>query len=296
MSKTQIDLLQKWYFAPIYGDMRYEQTKSLRDSEFKRLCGVKRHTFEAMLKELKAAEAAKVKPGRPCKLSLEDQLLMTLLYWREYRTLFHLGAAMGLSESAASRRVRWIEDVLVRSGRFALPKRTERFAGPAGQLQAVVVDTTETEIERPKKKQRRFYSGKSQRHTLKSEVVIDFQSGRILATATACGRCADLTLRRNANTRLPQHVQSLVDRGYQGLQHEHRKTLLPFKATQTRPLNRDQRAINRALARLRIRVEHTIRRLKVFWILARPYRNGRRRFGLRLNLIAGILNFEMGYN
>lgn len=274
--------------------MRYEQTKTLRDVEFKRLCGVKRHTFEAMLEELRAAEAAKIKPGRPYKLSLEDQLLMTLLYWREYRTLFHLGAAMGLSESAASRRVRWIEEVLVRSGRFALPKRTERFIGRASRPPAVVVDTTETEIERPQKKQSRFYSGKSQRHSLKSEVVIDFGSGRILATATAPGRCADLTLRRNANTRLPENVRVLGDLGYQGFQHEHSKTLLPFKATQGRPLSRAQRAVNRDLARLRIRVEHTIRCLKIFWILARPYRNGRRRFGLRLNLIAGILNFEMG--
>lgn len=58
-------------------------------------------------------------------------------------------------------------------------------------------------------------------------------------------------------------------------------------------LDRTKRALNRALARLRITVEHVIRRLKVFWILARPYRNRRRRFGLRLNLIAGLYNFEL---
>lgn len=86
--------------------MRYEQTKLLRDVEFKRLCGVKRATFEAMREVLSAAEAAKTKPGRSCKLSLEEQLLMTLLYWREYRTLFHLATTMGVSEGTASRRVR----------------------------------------------------------------------------------------------------------------------------------------------------------------------------------------------
>lgn len=132
--------------------MRYEQTQSLRDVEFKRLCGVKRHTFEAMLEELRAAERAKTKRGRPWKLSLEDQLLMTLGYWREYRPLFHLGMTRGISEGTASRRVRWVEDTLIGSGRFALPKRTERFAGGSpGPFRVVVVDATETPVERPKK-------------------------------------------------------------------------------------------------------------------------------------------------
>jgi hypothetical protein len=88
----------------------------------------------------------------------------------------------------------------------------------------------------------------------------------------------------------------VVDLGYQGLQHEHRLSVLPFKATKKRPLEALQLAINRVQARLRIKVEHVIRRLKVFWILARPYRNRRRRFGLRLNLIAGIYNFELDHN
>jgi hypothetical protein len=131
--------------------MRYEQLKALRDVEFKRLCGVKRHTFDTMCEALKAAEVAKAKPGRPSKLGLEDQLLMTLLYWREYRTLFHLSTERDISEGTASRRVRWVEDVLIRSGRFALPKRTERFVGTPGTLKVVVVDATETALERPKK-------------------------------------------------------------------------------------------------------------------------------------------------
>lgn len=126
-------------------------------------------------------------------------------------------------------------------------------------------------------------------------MLIDHSSNRILATATAPGRCHDLRLRRQAGSRLPPDVHALVDLGYQGLQHEHRLTVLPFKATKKQPLDPTQRAINRVQARLRIRVEHVIRRLKVFWILARPYRNRRRRFGLRLNLIAGLYNFELDH-
>lgn len=117
-----------------------------------------------------------------------------------------------------------------------------------------------------------------------------------MATANAPGRCHDLTLRRQAGSRLPRDVHVLADLGYQGLQHEHGLTVLPFKATKKRPLAAVERALNRVQARLRIMVEHVIRRLKVFWILARPYRNRRRRFGLRLNLIAGIYNFELDHS
>jgi len=120
--------------------------------EFNRLCGVKRHPFETLLEELRAAERAKTKRGRPCKLSLEDQLLMPLGYWRESRPLFQLGMPRGMSEGTVSQRVRWVEDTLIGSGRVALPKRTERFAGGSpGPFRVVVVEATETPVERPKK-------------------------------------------------------------------------------------------------------------------------------------------------
>src|SRR5512143_3155815 len=110
--------------------MGYEHWQSKPDVEFKRLCGVKRHTVEVMRQALQTAEAAKTKPGRPGALRLEAPLLMTLLSWRPYRTWLPLGAAVGVSEGPASRRVRWLEDVLVKSGRFALPQRRTRFAAP----------------------------------------------------------------------------------------------------------------------------------------------------------------------
>lgn len=263
--------------------MRYEQTHRPREAEFKRQCGVKRHTFAKMLEELQTASAGKIKSGRPSRLSLADQLLMTLSYWREYRTLFHLGNDYGVSEG----------DMLVKAKRFALPARNQRFVGTDEALQAVLSDASESPRERPQKKQCHWYSGKRKRHTWKSQLVMDCASGRILMTATSTGRCHDRRLCRDSKLRLPTAVYRVADSGYQGLQHEHSRTLLPYKATLQHPLEPEQRAINREHAQLRIRIEHLIRRLKVFWILARPYRNRRRRFGLRLNLIAGLYNFEL---
>ena len=85
--------------------MTYEQVKYLKPAEFKRLCGVRKETFEQMVSVLRTAEQQK-QPGRPSKLSLEDQVLMTLEYLREYRTYFHIAQSWGVNESTAYRLIR----------------------------------------------------------------------------------------------------------------------------------------------------------------------------------------------
>lgn len=92
--------------------MTYEQVKSLKSEDFKRLCGVRPDTFNEMVKVVRSLEQTKQKIGRPGKLSLENQLLMTLEYWREYRTYFHIGQSWGINESTAYRIIRKIEDRL----------------------------------------------------------------------------------------------------------------------------------------------------------------------------------------
>jgi hypothetical protein len=88
--------------------------------------------------------------GRPPKLSRADQLLMTLMYWREYRTQFHIAQAYGVSESAVCRTIQKIEDALLNSGQFRLPGK--KALQPSDTvIEIVVVDVTEQPIERPKK-------------------------------------------------------------------------------------------------------------------------------------------------
>ena len=130
--------------------MTLEKIKDLTPEAFKRYCGVKPETFNAMLKVLRTRESHKKKPGRPSKLSLEDQLLLTLSYWREYRTLFHLATSYGLHESSAQRIISRLEKALIASGLFSLPSKQELLAADH-QLLVVVVDSTETQVERPKK-------------------------------------------------------------------------------------------------------------------------------------------------
>ena len=127
--------------------MRYESIQNLKEEEFKRCTGVSRGMFEKMLKVVREGIRDF---GRTPKLTRADQLLMTLMYWREYRTEFHIGLTYGVSESTVCRTIKKVEDVLVKSGEFKLPGK--KVLQPSDTLiEVVLIDATEQPIERPKK-------------------------------------------------------------------------------------------------------------------------------------------------
>lgn len=113
---------------------------------------------------------------------------------------------------------------------------------------------------------------------------------RILSTATGAGRVHDLKLFRQSELRLPHDTALIGDAGYQGLWRIHGHALTSHKATRASPLSAEQRLDNRVLAHVRQGVEHVIRRMKVFRVLKGIYRHRRRRFALRVQLIAALCN------
>ena len=127
--------------------MRYEQIQACKPEEFKRLTGVRRETFEQM----RATLQSNLRDfGRPTKLSRADQLLLTLMYWREYRTQFHIAHTYGVSEATVCRTIVKVEEALMRSGKFRLPG--PKALQPSDTLiEVVLVDATEQAIERPQK-------------------------------------------------------------------------------------------------------------------------------------------------
>ena len=127
--------------------MNYETIEQLKDSDFKRLTGVQRRTFDQMLAVI---EKGMGDFGRPPKLSRADQLLLTLMYWREYRTEFHIAQSYGVSEATVCRTIRKVEDALVRSKKFRLPGK-KAFQASDTVFEVVLVDVSEQPIERPKK-------------------------------------------------------------------------------------------------------------------------------------------------
>jgi IS5 family transposase len=158
-----------------------------------------------------------------------------------------------------------------------------------------VVDVSEHEIERPKKKQKSCYSGKQGYHTLKSQVVADQKSEQIICVRCEKGRVHDFRLWKESKIGLNKEIKILGDKGYQGIQKIHQNSQIPHKKKKKEKLSKEQKKANRQLSQRRIVIEHIHRRLKIFRILSSRYRNRRRRFGLRLNLIAGIYNYELRY-
>ena len=274
--------------------MNYEQVKTLKPTEFKRVCGVYPDTFKDMVTVLKAEKVWQKKTGRPSKLSTEDQLLITLEYWREYRTYFHLGNSWGVNESTAYRIVRKVENILIKSGLFNLPEKKALLESNS-EIEVIVVDVSEQEIERPKKKQKSYYSGKQGYHTLKSQIVADQKSEQVICVRCEKGRVHDFRLWKESKIRLNKEIEILGDKGYQGIQKIHQNSQIPHKKKKKEKLSKEQKKANRQLSQRRIVIEHIHRRLKIFRILSSRYRNRRRRFGLRLNLIAGIYNYELRY-
>ena len=130
--------------------MSYQDLESLSDGEFKRLCGVSRPTFAEMVEVLRPHLERTGRRGGQAKLSVEDQLLVALEYWREYRTQFHIGVSWGLHETTVGRIIRKVEDLLMRSGRFRLPSQRQLYQ-PGWEWTVMLVDVGEVEIERPKK-------------------------------------------------------------------------------------------------------------------------------------------------
>jgi hypothetical protein len=266
--------------------------ETLTNQQFKRRFGVRRELFEAMIKALQPDWRATPKPGAKPKLELGDRILVALEYWREYRTYFHISTNWGISESTVCRIVHWVENRLMQTGRFRLPGKQQLVRG-FGLPSVVIVDVTETRIERPKRRQRAFYSGKQKCHTLKSQLVIDAQTQQVICTFFGKGRRHDFKLFKASGIHFHPLTESLQDKGYQGIQKLHPHCRLPKKKPRGGNLSTADKAYNRQLARERVGVEHVNRRLKVFRILSERYRNRRRRFGLRCNLIAALYNFEL---
>jgi len=121
----------------------------------------------------------------------------------------------------------------------------------------------------------------------------DLNTEKILATDFCIGSEHDFQLFKNSRCSISAKTCLLADSGYQGMLALHPNSRTPVKKSKLHPLSQEQKAYNRKLSQKRILIENIIRRLKIFRILSERYRNRRKRFGLRFNLIAAICNLEL---
>lgn len=154
--------------------MFWKNIKNHTNPNFKRLTGVKRRTFKLMVKEVKRHENKIIrKKGNnrrhPYKLCIEDKILMMLMYYREYRTQFHIGETYGLHASNVGKNIKRTENILKRSKKFQLPGKA-KLSGTNHQYEVIVIDATESPIERPKKSSIGIIQGKRKSIRLKPKL------------------------------------------------------------------------------------------------------------------------------
>ena len=145
----------------------------------------------------------------------------------------------------------------------------------------------------PQKKQRRFYSGKKKRHTIKAQILADARTLRIYSVRFAPGSMHDYALLKASGLPLSSRIELLADKGYVGIKSLHLNSTVPTKASKRKPLTEDDRRLNAEISMRRLPIEHINRALKRWRILSGRYRNKRRRFGLRFSLLCGIYNFQL---
>jgi len=129
---------------------RCEKAAILNDADFKQLIGVEKATYEAMVEVLRNAYVEKHKRrGRRAKLSVEDQLFLSLKYWRQYVTQKELAFEFEVGEATVHDVIVWVENTLINSGKFGLPGKKALLVG--AEIEIILVDVTESPIERPQK-------------------------------------------------------------------------------------------------------------------------------------------------
>jgi len=234
-------------------------------------------------------------------LATADQVLMTAVWLRQYPTNEVLGFLFGVSDSTASRTLARCLPVLERAGQDTMrmpdPGRGRRRRLPAllkdAPGLAVVIDSFEQRTQRPKRRQRAYYSGKKKAHTLKSQVAVDEESGRFVDVSDSVpGRWADIKSLRRSRVlrRLPAGVGAMGDLGYVGIGELHPRGVSPRRKPRGQPRPPEDVRYNRAFSRRRIVVEHAIGRLRRFRAVAHVNRHRRRGHAMRVRAIAGLVN------
>ena len=289
---------------------------------FRAMTGLTVAAFDQLLPELRAAFAAARRrrldrPGRrravgggdDFDLGVDDQVLLAVVWLRHYPTQECLGYLFGVSDSTAKRAVDRCLPLLEQSGRDTMrlpdPGKGQRRDLPALLREtpalAVIVDTFEQRTQRPRRRQRAYYSGKKKAHTLKSQVAVDEETGRIAdVAASRPGRWADLKVFRRSGLvgkLIRAGVGALGDLGYVGIDgvSPRLRGATPRRKPRGKERPAEDRRYNRAFARRRIKVEHGIGRLRRYQALTQVDRHRRRYHAARVRAVAGLVNHMLDH-
>jgi hypothetical protein len=243
--------------------------------------------------------------GHPFELTPRNQCLLTVVWLRVYPIHEVLAYLFGISDTTVSRIIARVLPLLEASGRDTMrlpdPGRKRRrqldaLLADTPDL-AVVIDTFEQPVQRHKDRKQAdtHYSGKKKRHTLKSQVAVDEETGDVADVAeSAPGPTADIKLLEQSQLleRLPAEVGGLGDLAYVGIDKLHPSGLGATPRRKPRGKDRPPEDVcyNRAFARRRIVVEHTIGRMRRYQAITQLDRNHRRNHTARVRAVGGLVN------
>lgn len=274
--------------------MRYEVLRKNKEV-FSRLFGVKTLEFERILSEARSLwkseviDGYKAPGGPPFRHDLAEMILILLLYYRHYITQEFVGMLFGLHKSNVCRIIQRLEPILLKI--MSLPPRDKL---SPDEIRDLIIDATENQIERPKRDQKKYYSGKKKRHTLKTEIRVT-KVGRIIhVSKTVPGTVHDFSLLEEGEE-IPQGVHAIGDSGYEGLKNIHEDSEIPNKKPKGGELTEAEKDSNRVLSRIRVIVENILGDIKIFRIMSDRYRNKQLKFNEKFRIIAGIVNMKNGF-
>jgi len=246
--------------------------------------------------------------GRHSALDERDQLLLTVVWLRQYPTHEVLGYLFGVHPPTVGRYLGHLLPLLEQAGRDTMrmpdPGRKrrrslDRLLADTPEL-AVVIDSFEQKIQRPKDKAKRdtYYSGKKKTHTLKSQVAVDENTGAIVDVSESVpGPVADLKLLEQSKLleRLPEGVGGLADSAYQGIAKLHPLCASPRKKPwgKNKPRPPEDILYNHAFSCRRIVVENSINRLRRYQCLTQTDRQHRQNHATRVCAVAGLVNRQL---
>jgi hypothetical protein len=288
---------------------------------FLKMTGLRLNEFASllddMLPRLAEAEQARlhrtdrqraVGGGRHADLVLRDQILLAVIWLRQYPTNEVLAFLFGVSDSTVSRIVNRLVPLLEASGKDTMrmpdPGRKHRKELDALLKETpelvVIIDTFEQRVQRCKdrKEADAHFSGKKKQHTLKEQVAVDEQNGTVCDVGeSVVGPTADLTLLKQSGllNRLPEGVGAIGDLAYVGIAVAHPQHL--GAAPRRKPRGKDRPpedvSFNRAFSKRRITVEHTIGRMRRYQSLAQTDRHHRKNHTARTRAVAGLVNRQI---
>ncbi len=256
--------------------------------------------------------------GRRWKLSLKDRFLLVLFYYRTYTTQDLLALTFHVGQASVSRSMGALEPSIRQC--VPLPSKIYfdiKATRTLDDLEEIIpgmtalIDASEQQIQRPGRKdmERSHYSGKAHRHTSKVQYTSATDGLILHKTRHSPGRIHDFTVFKKKHPTFPENlpckdggkdkkrtkVRELLDSGYQGINKEFpdRDAVVPYKRARGTELSPEQKEFNKKHSKMRVYVEHAIRRVKRFRIMSDVYRNRLKKYDTINDIVCGFANLRV---